>query len=127
MTGCKAVLTFLIALTAVESVLAQPPPGQPPGGGPAPGLFVGQPGFFPPPPFQMGGSQGAALAISEKFKLLFVVKGNTLYQFNLEDLTLIKKVELEEQPEGPPPPPGGFGGGAPPAPGGGPAPPAPQR
>ena len=141
-----AVLAVMVAVTGVVTlwpplqVLAQPDrerdrdegPGaqRPPFGRGGPGEFergrdeFGGPGGMP---LLGGGRGGAALAVSGEY--VYVLHGNTLYQFAAEDLKLVKKVTLEEdRPMGPPMgPPGGerrdFGGRRP----GGPRPPGGER
>ena len=53
---------------------------------------------------------GVAVSANERY--VYVVKGNTLYQFKADDLSLVKKAKLEEHArpgpprgEAPPPPP----------------------
>jgi hypothetical protein len=49
-----------------------------------------------------------SLVVSGKY--VYVLFGNTLYQFSAEDLTELKRVKLEvEMPAFPPPPPGPAG------------------
>lgn len=50
---------------------------------------------FPPRGAFMGGGP-AALAVQGDY--VYVVRGNTLYQFEVKGLTLAKKVTLEEEP-----------------------------
>lgn len=82
------------------------PPAAPPF---APGMR--RPQFvIPMPPMPQ-----PSVAICAKNQYIYVVRGNTLYQFAVKDLKLIKKVTLEEEfgpmPPGPPPaPPGQVGG-----------------
>jgi len=56
---------------------------------------------------------GVAVCANERF--VYVVKGNTLYQFRAEDLSLLKKAKLEEEPR-PGPRPGGEHPAPPPPP-----------
>jgi len=45
------------------------------------------------------------VALTAQGDYLYVVRGNTLYQFQAKGLTLVKKVTLEEEPRfGPPGP-----------------------
>lgn len=64
-------------------------------GGMRPGMMGG--------PLQMLQNMGVGIFANEKY--VYVVKGNTLYQFKAEDLTLVNKATLEEAvPPAPPPP-----------------------
>lgn len=95
---------------------AQPmgPPGAPPL---APGMLGPQFGMPMPPMFQQ------PVAICAKDRYIYVVRGNTLYQFTAKELKLLKKVTLELAPMPPGPPPAPLGqtggvGGQPPQKGG---------
>lgn len=120
------VVIGVIALGPATQVLAQPEAqgdqGAPPDEGfqprPQPGFQPrlggpggpGGPGGFGGPGFNLrtaGLRGGGALAVSGEH--VFVLYGNTLYQFAADDLKLIKKVTLQqERPFGPP---GGWSGG----------------
>jgi hypothetical protein len=80
---------------------AQPPEALTPNG--AWGGFGG-PGMGRP----MRPPSSGALAVSGKY--VYVLQGNSLFQFSAEDLTQLKKVDLPAEtfplPEAPPPPPG---------------------
>lgn len=73
----------------------QRPPQFPPDG---PGGF--QPGWSGPGGFgrfgMAGGGGPAALAVQGDY--VYVVRGNTLFQFQVNGLKLVKKVTLEEEP-----------------------------
>ncbi len=91
-----------------SSSLEQPPPGQPPAPGfqpPLPGQppMPGQP-FQPGQPPMPGGPfppmmpmPGPSVAIHATSDYVYVVRGNTLFQFDARDLKLLKRVELEER------------------------------
>ena len=77
-----------------------PPRRQGPGG---PG-GQGGPGGFP----GMGAMAGGGAALTAHGEFVFVVRGNTLYQFLAKDLKLVKKVTLSDEPSfGPMGRPGG--------------------
>ena len=60
-----------------------------------------RPGGSGPMPMGPGGSGGAALAAHGDY--VYVLRGNTLYQFAAKDLKLLNKVRLEaDRPMGPP-------------------------
>ena len=90
-------------------------PGGFQGGGGGQGGFPGMGG----PMGMMGGGGGASIAATDKY--VYVVRGNTLYQYAVEGLKLLAKAELPQQPR--PQGGGGFGGGG--FPGGGPEGPPP--
>lgn len=74
--------------------------GGPGGGQTGPGV-----GFFGGPGGMMGGGGGASIAATDKY--VYILRGNTLYQYSVEGLKLLAKAELPQ----PPRPQGGFGGG----------------
>jgi len=103
-------------LCARTEVLAQPGAGpgeaagpgrmQPPGGpggrgfGPGGGMMPGMPGGMP----MFAGARGST-ALTARGDYVYVLRGNTLYQFLAEGLELVEKVTLEEDR------PMGFGHG----------------
>lgn len=119
-TMVLAVLAVTVAVVAVatlppaSTVLAQPePPSEDEGApGPMPPLhrFGGEPEFGPGPGFPGGPgalSPFARAAGAADLRIhgdhVYVLHGNTLYQFAAEDLKLVKKVSLQEEPRfGPP-------------------------
>lgn len=85
------------------SLLEQPLTGQPPAPGlqpPMPGqpFPLGQPPMpgGPLPPMMMP-MFGPPVAICATADYVYVVRGNTLYQFEAKELRLLKKVTLEEE------------------------------
>jgi hypothetical protein len=86
-------------------------PGRPGGGGQ--GGFPGGGGGFPggPPMMGMGGG-GATMTATERY--VYVLRGNTLYQFSAEGLKLLGKAELPQPTRQPRPEGGGFGDPPPP-------------
>jgi hypothetical protein len=86
-----------------------PRPGQGgfgrPGGGQQGGGFPGG------PPLMMGGGGGTTMTATDKY--VYVLRGNTLYQFAAEGLRMVGKAELPRMPrpgigdgdDVPPPPP----------------------
>lgn len=124
----------VIALSGVyvlEQAQAQDPGGFPRPGGQGQGGFPGRPGGqggfpggpggggFPggPPMGGMGmmgmGGGGATMTATDKY--VYVLRGNTLYQFAAEGLKLLGKAELP-QPQRPQRPDGGAFGEPPPPP-----------
>jgi hypothetical protein len=107
-------------MALMESAHAQDPVGPPPGGfgGGRPGgggfggggAFGGPPGGggFPGGPMMgMGGGGGASIAATDRY--VYVLRGNTLYQFSVDGLKMLAKAELPQaqRPGGggfPPPP-----------------------
>jgi len=71
----------------------QRPPQFPPEG---PGGFQLQPRPGGPAPFGLVG--GGPVALAAQGDHVYVVRGNTLYQFAVKELRLVKKVALEEEP-----------------------------
>ena len=87
--------------------------GQGGGFGGGPGGGGGFPGMGP---MMGGGGGGASIAATDKY--VYILRGNTLYQYSVEGLKLLAKAELPQQPR----PQGGFPSG----PGGGPDGPPPS-
>lgn len=89
-----------------------PPQGGGFPGGPGGGGFPG--GGFPGGPMMgMGGGGGAAITATDKY--VYVLRGNTLYQFAAEGLKMLGKAELPQQ-QRPRPDAGGGAFGEPPPP-----------
>ena len=63
-----------------------------------PGMPGGPPGMpGGPPPFMMGGGPGGPTAVVATEKYVYVVRGETLYQFKAEPkLELVARVSLAE-------------------------------
>ena len=81
------------------------------------GFGGGQGGGFP----GMGMMGGGAATIAATDKYVYILRGNTLYQYSVEGLKLLAKTEIPQ----PPRPAGGLGGGGfggPPPDGNGPPP-----
>ena len=72
----------------------QRPPQFPPEG--SGGFQPGGPG--PGGPARSGLFGGGSAAMAAQGEYVYVVRGNTLYQFQVKGLTLVKKVTLEEEP-----------------------------
>ncbi|MGC4044920.1 MAG: hypothetical protein QM758_14090 [Armatimonas sp.] len=88
-------------------------PGRPGGqGGFGGGFGGGQGGGFPggPPMGMMGMGGGGGASITATDKYVYVLRGNTLYQFAAEGLKMLGKAELPQPPR--PQGLGGQGGGA---------------
>lgn len=119
---------FLLAHTAT---LAQMPgqgmPGMNPGQGPQPGMNAQmmqpgmQPGMNPMGmPMMMQGQQGHAPLMATAAGYLYILRGNSLFQYTLKDLKLAAQVQLPMDRPRLNPMPGGAGmlppldGGAPP-------------
>jgi hypothetical protein len=112
----RAVVLIAVAVLFVPVAFAQPP--QPPMDGPMmqPGMV--QPGMAPGGPGGFGAGGGPmgrmmmmpqqpapAIAVADGF--VFVVFGNTLFQFTVDGLKQVAQAQLQpQQPKGPPPPPG---------------------
>lgn len=93
-----ALAGLVLALLMTGTVLltrsvAQAPPDQMGPGGPA---GPGGPGMMGPPPGMMGmmgmGGGGTVLAATDKF--VYVVRGDTLYQFDADRLALVKQATI---------------------------------
>jgi hypothetical protein len=117
-----ALVVAAVAITASRSrAQIQMPPGMgegmepppPDGRMPRPGMPGMQPypGFNMPPPMMGGMSSGVAIAATADY--VYVVQGNTVYQFSAKTLKMVNKAELASttsQPRypqgspGPPPP-----------------------
>jgi len=82
---------------AGKTAIAQLPPEGPLPPGPAPGPGFppgpGMPGMGPMPPMMLG---GASLCAAGDF--VYVLRGNTLYQFRAKDLKLVNQAELPGPP-----------------------------
>ena len=74
-------------------------------GGPGGGGFGGPGGMMG---MMGGGGGGTSIAATDKY--VYIVRGNTLYQYAVEGLKLLAKAELPQQPR-PQGGGGGFGGG----------------
>lgn len=90
-----AVNAVYLYFHAGKTALAQPlPEGQlPPGPGPGFPPGPGMPGMGPMPPMMLG---GASLCAAGDF--VYVLRGNTLYQFLARELKLVNQVQLPEPP-----------------------------
>jgi|GEM_PF-3573020 len=90
-----AVLAVVIALAAAQGhkAMAQVPPGMSDMAPPAPRNMPQPPGGGPGMPGMMGMMGSAAVAANTKY--VYVLVGNTLYQFNAETLRQVGKVSIE--------------------------------
>ena len=105
--GTPLAVAVLVAagLLGMASAQAQdrPPPGQGPMGGPG----MGAPGGNAGPGMMRMGPPPAALTATDKY--VYVLRGETLYQFSADGLRLLAKSELprpepRDQPDGKGPP-----------------------
>ena len=109
--------TVLVLGAAVAVALAQPGEqgGAPGGGGGAggPGMpgMGGGPGMMGGPFMGMRGGPPGSVAVTATDKYLFIVRGNTVFQLDVNTLEILKQKELPE-PERGGPDRQGMGGGA---------------
>lgn len=107
--GVAALVLVVAVVAAVSSsqpkpALAQMPPamGEPTEEMPPPGVRPPEPRipprpempWRPPPAFDRGMYEGGSVAIATTQDYVYVVKGNTLYQFSARNLRFLKKAEL---------------------------------
>ena len=110
-----AVVATAVILSRPDPAVAQAPampgmdqgmpvPPRPPGGAMMPGM-PGGPMMQPMPGYgggMMGGMMGGMPAIAASGDYVYVVQGNTLYQFSAKTLKLVNKAQLTTAPASPP-------------------------
>ena len=95
------VLLFCRLQSAYAQAPPPPPgqPGQPPQGMPPTPGMEGRPFNMGPRSMMMPGMMGGPAAITAAGESVYVVQGNTLYQFNAKTLKLTNKAQLVEMKE----------------------------